>query len=357
MPLVSVIIPTFNRAYCIARAIDSALTQTYHDIEVVVVDDGSTDNTSELMHSLYAKDKRVVYIPQANTGVAGARNTGLAAARGEFLALLDSDDIWLPWKLELQMACLQRFPEIGMVWSDMEAIDPDGQVFSPNYIRTMYSGYSVFAMNELFPNQYKLKDVAPFASALDAAIQDANFYSGYIFSQMVMGSLVHTSTTVLRRERLAKVGGFNEDLKYSGEDFDFHLRTCREGLVGFVDVPTIKYQRGMPDALTRPEYKVHVANNFLKTILPIINNNRAEIKLPDATIRTVLADAYNWLAEAQINNGDVKAARKNVLTSIRYKLHQPRIFTLLVSVYLPKFLLGPLRAIKRSIKGQPSKRY
>jgi glycosyltransferase involved in cell wall biosynthesis len=357
LPLVSVIIPTFNRAYCIARTIDSALKQTYHDLEIVVVDDGSTDNTSALMHSLYAEDKRVVYIQQANTGVAGARNTGFAAARGDFVALLDSDDIWLPWKLELQMACLQRFPEIGMVWSDMEAIDPDGKVFNPKYIRTMYSGYGVFGMNELFPNQYKLKDVASFAPALETVIADANFYSGYIFSQMVMGSLVHTSTTVLRRERLAKVGGFNEDLKYSGEDFDFHLRTCREGLVGFVDVPTIKYQRGMPDALTRPEYKVHIANNFLKTILPIINNSRAEIKLPDGTIRTILADAYNWLAEAQLNNGDVKAARKNVLTSIRYKLRQPRIFTLLVSAYLPKSLLDPLRAIKRSIRGRPSKRY
>jgi glycosyltransferase involved in cell wall biosynthesis len=357
LPLVSVIIPTFNRAYCISRTVDSALKQTYHDLEIIVVDDGSTDNTSELMHSLYAEDKRVVYIQQVNTGVAGARNRGLSAARGDFVALLDSDDIWLPRKLELQIACLQRFPEIGMVWSDMEAIDPDGKVFNPKYIRTMYSGYSTFTMNELFPNQYKLKDVAPFAPALEAVIADAKFYSGYIFSQMVMGSLVHTSTTVLRRERLSKVGGFNEDLKYSGEDFDFHLRTCREGPVGFLDVPTIKYQRGMPDALTRPEYKVHIANNFLKTILPIINNNRAEIKLPDSTLRTVLADAYNWLAEAQLNNGDVKAARENVLTSIRYKLRQPRILTLLVSVYLPKSLLGPLRAIKRSIRGQPAKRY
>lgn len=354
MPLVSVIIPTFNRAYCIARTIDSALKQTYHDLEIVVVDDGSTDNTPELMHSLCAEDKRVVYIQQANTGVAGARNTGFAAARGDFVALLDSDDIWLPWKLELQLACLQRFPEIGMVWSDMEAIDPDGKIFNPKYIRTMYSGYSVFGMNELFPNQYKLKDVASFAPALEAVIADANFYSGYIFSQMVMGSLVHTSTTVLRRERLAKVGGFNEDLKYSGEDFDFHLRTCREGAVGFVDLPTIQYQRGMPDALTRPEYKVHVATNFLKTVLPIINNDRSSIKLPEATIQRVLADAYNWLAEVQLNNGDSRAARKNIWISLGYRMRQPRIFTLLVSAYLPKPVLKFLRGLKRQVKHSPS---
>ena len=127
-----------------------------------------------------------------------------------------------------------------------------------------------------------------------------------------------------------------------------------EGPVGFVDLSTIQYQRGMPDALTRPEYKVHIANNFLKTILPVINNNRSEIKLPDATIRTILADAYNWLAEAQLNIGEVKAARKNVLTSMRYKLRQPRIYTLLALAYLPKSILRLLRALKRRITSNTS---
>jgi glycosyltransferase involved in cell wall biosynthesis len=355
LPVVSVIIPTFNRAYCIERTIDSALQQTHRDVEVIVVDDGSTDNTRELIVSRYANEKRVVYTHQKNTGVAGARNTGFAAAHGDFVALLDSDDIWMPWKLEAQIACLQRFPEIGMVWSDMAAVDPDGKVFNPKYIRTMYSGYGVFSMQELFQHQCKLKDVAPFTPALSSTLGDANFYSGNIFSQMVMGSLVHTSTTVLRRERLENVGKFNEDLKCSGEDFDFHLRTCREGLVGFLDIPTIQYQRGMPDALTRPEYSVHVANNFLKTVLPIINNHRDEIKLSDTTIHAMLADAYNWLAEAQLSNGDTINARKNIWTSIQYRLRQPRNLRLLVSAYLPKSILEPLRSLKRSIRGRRPK--
>ena len=354
MPLVSVIIPTFNRAYCIQRTINSALSQTYRDVEIIVVDDGSTDNTAEIMHSLRAADSRVIYVQQSNTGVAGARNKGFSVAKGEFVALLDSDDIWMPWKLELQIACLQRFPEIGMVWSDMEAIDPDGKVFNAKYIRTMYSGYNNYTTDELFQNQYKINDLASFTPELAATIGNANFYSGYIFSQMVMGSLVHTSTTVLRLERLTKVGGFNEDLKYSGEDFDFHLRTCREGAVGFVDLPTIQYQRGMPDALTRPEYKVHVATNFLKTILPIINNDRSSIKFTEATIQRVLADAYNWLAEAQLNNGDLRSARKNIWISLGYRMRQPRIFTLLVSVYLPKPVLKFLRRLKRRVEHSSS---
>lgn len=356
MSLVSVIIPSFNRAYCIARAINSVLKQSYRNIEVIVVDDGSTDNTRELIQELYAGDQRLIYLAQANTGVAGARNAGFAIARGDFIALLDSDDMWMPWKLELQIACLQRFPDVGMVWTDMEAINSDGNVFEPRFIRKMYSGYEIFAIDELFSSQHKLRDLGPFNLALSAKVGGESFYTGYIFSQMVMGSLVHTSTVVLRRERLTKVGGFNEDLRYSGEDFDFHLRVCREGLVGFIDLSTIQYQQGMSDALTRPEYAVHIVNNFLKTILPIIENDRSEIKLPDATIHAVLADAYGWRAEAHLNIGEIKAARESVWTSLRYKVWQPHILSVLVSAYLPKPFLALLRSLKRCLTGHAAAR-
>jgi glycosyltransferase involved in cell wall biosynthesis len=334
------------------RAINSVLEQSYSNIEIIVIDDGSTDNTRELIRDLYAGDQRLIYLNQANTGVASARNAGFAIANGDFVALLDSDDMWMPWKLELQIACLQRFPEVGMVWSDMEAVNSDGNVFEPRYIRKMYSGYQVFAINELFTGQYKLKDLSSLAPSIAEKFGEESFYTGYIFSQMVMGSLVHTSTVVLRRERLTKVGGFNEDLRYSGEDFDFHLRVCREGLVGFVDLPTIQYQQGMSDALTRPEYTLHIVNNFLKTILPIIENDRTAIKLPDSMIRAVLADAYSWRAEAQVNIGETKAARKSVWTSLRYKIWQPHILRTLVSAYLPKSILSLLRAIKRRVSGR-----
>src|SRR5689334_11510109 len=125
--MLSVIIPTFNRVRCLARAIDSALTQSYRDLEVIVIDDGSTDQTPELMACRYGRDARVLYLRQENAGVSSARNAGMACAQGEYIALLDSDDCWKPWKSELQIRCLQALPEAGMVWTDMEAIGSDGQ--------------------------------------------------------------------------------------------------------------------------------------------------------------------------------------------------------------------------------------
>ncbi len=347
MALVSVVIPTFNRGYCLARTLDSVLAQTHAELEILLVDDGSTDETAELVHQRYGGEPRVHYVAQANAGVAAARNHGIRLARGDFLALLDSDDVWQPWKLELQLRCLQQFPELGMVWTDMEAIDPNGRVFNHAYIRSMYSTYALFPQDQLFPRSVPLRSVAP---SMAAVVGTASLRMGMIFSQMIMGNLVHTSTVLIRRERLEKVEAFNETLRYSGEDYDFHLRTCRHGPVGFLDLPTIRYQRGMPDRLTRSEYRIHTATNFLRTITPFIESARSEIQLPRRMIEGALADAHEWIGELQFEANDMAAARSHLFGSIRPRWWQRRAWELFVCCYLPVALRGWLRAHRRHLR-------
>ncbi len=332
MALVSVIVPTFNRAYCLARTLDSALAQTHADLEVLVVDDGSTDETRSLIQTRYADEPRVRYLHQENRGVAAARNHGIGMSRGDFVALLDSDDVWKPWKIELQLCCLMQFPELGMVWTDMEAIDPSGQVFDHAYIRKMYSAYALFPDGELFAESVTLRTLLP---SMADIVGEARLRMGSIFSQMIMGNLVHTSTVLIRRERLEMVKGFNETLCYSGEDYDFHLRTCRYGPVGLVDMPAIQYQRGMPDRLTRREYRIHVATNFLRTITHFIDTARAEIHLPQRMINGALADAHEWIGELQFEANDIPAARRELYASIRCQWLQKRTWRLFLSCYLP----------------------
>lgn len=104
---ISVIVPTYNRAHLISRSIQSVLAQTYNDFELIVVDDGSTDNTEEVVRAL--NDRRISYLKHSgNRGVSAARNTGIKAARGSYIAFQDSDDEWLPQKLEKQMALFQQ---------------------------------------------------------------------------------------------------------------------------------------------------------------------------------------------------------------------------------------------------------
>jgi glycosyltransferase involved in cell wall biosynthesis len=344
--LVSIVVPTFNRAYCLPRTLDSALGQTYGNLELIVVDDGSSDNTRELVVGGYGREPRVKYIYQENRGVSAARNAGIRAAQGDYLAFLDSDDVWKPWKLELQVRCLGFLPHIGMIWTDMEAVDPQGTVFDRKYLRTMYDAYRWFSNEQLFTESHLLSAVAPH---LGDVVAGGTLYAGDIFSPMVMGNLVHTSTVVIRRERFEKVSGFNEEWR-TGEDHDYHLRTCREGPVGFIDLSSIQYQRGMPDRLTRFGYES--ALNFLRTVTAALERDREHLKLSRRMVHAVLAEANAWLGEQLLSGGDYPAARQHLLTSLRHRKWQPRQAGLLALSCLPAGFGESLRRCYRRLKKQ-----
>jgi len=224
-PEVTVLIPSYNRAHLIGRAVNCALTQTYPNCHVIVVDDGSTDGTSRLIAEQYGTNPRVRYVYQRNRGVAAARNLGLELARGEYVAFLDSDDLWKPWKIELQVACLQCLPGVGMIWTDMDAVDAQGRLVAANCMRESCAVYQYFGQNEIFEQSKLLAELAPMVK--DPG-RDTRVYWGDVFSPMVMGNLCQPSTVLITRERALRTGGFNESM-LSGEDHDYHLRLSRKG--------------------------------------------------------------------------------------------------------------------------------
>jgi GT2 family glycosyltransferase len=346
--LVSVIVPTFNRAYCLCRALDSALGQTHARVEVIVVDDGSTDATQQILRQRYGGEPRVRYVHQPNAGVVAARNAGLELSRGDYVALLDSDDSWFPWKLELQLACMRSRPEIGMVWSDMEAIDPGGRVTSRAFLRTMYHAYRWFPSPQSLFGAGAGRPVSELAPALVGGA-GGSFWAGDIFTQMILGNLVHTSTVLLRRERLQQVVRFNPELKVSGEDYDFHLRTCRAGPVGFIEAATIQYQVGMPDRLTRPECKVFAAMNCLRTVEPMIRTERRRIHLSERAIARRLAEIHEWAGEAHWAAGDRRLARRHFRRSLGYVAGQPRAWRMFIGSFVPPRVYDTIRDAARFI--------
>lgn len=348
--LVSVIIPTWNRGSRVSLAIDSVLAQTYPNWELIVVDDGSTDDTAGVVAARSASDARIRYVYQCNAGVAAARNRGLATAEGDYIAFLDSDDAWEPWKLELQLRCLRHRPDIGMIWTDMAAVNPGGEVVNPRYLRTMYAAYRRFAEKDLFTQVCPLRDIDP---DLARRFPNNRLLTGDIFSQMVTGNLVHTSTVVLTRERLSRVQGFDEKLRVSGEDFDFHLRTCREGMVGFVDVASTLYQIGMPDQLTRRSNGVHMSRNFLSTIEPVVQRDRERIRLPERTLKGTLAYGHRWLGEELLLAGREAEARQHLLESLRWQWRAWTAGLYALSLLPPRcihLLIGMARPIYHTLK-------
>ena len=352
-PLVSIIVPTYNRAYCIGRTINSVISQSYQNYEIIIIDDGSTDNTHEYLKNEYANEGRIRYIRQDNGGVSSARNRGLREAKGKYIALLDSDDVWMPWKLEAQVAILEALSDVGMVWTDMEAIGKHGEITDKRYIRKMYDAYRWYENDDLFSESHFLSEYMPSASA---TISNARLYIGNIYSKMIMGNLVHTSTVLIRDTRLEKVKGFDETLEHSGEDYDFHLRTCREGPVAYLDISSIQYQREMEDRLTRPELSFHMAKNFLTTIENAFERDREIISLPADMEKSLWFNAHQWIGAAALNTGDNRLARQHLMKSLRYNFWQPRTIALLLLAIPPAGITMRLRNYYAFLKKKLTRR-
>ncbi|MEP6940816.1 MAG: glycosyltransferase family 2 protein [Rudaea sp.] len=347
---VDVVIPTYNRAYCLARTIDSVLEQTHPHCRALVIDDGSTDATRSLIGDRYGGNPSVVYVHRANGGVAAARNTGLAMVGGDYVALLDSDDLWQPWKIKLQLDCLRALPGVGMIWTDMSAVDSDGKLVEERYLRRMYGAYSGVPTEAIFAHSDSFDSLVGERIDIGTTMQP-RVYWGDIFSRMVSGNLVHTSTVLMTRDRAARVGGFNESFKYSGEDFDFHLRTCREGPVAFVDVPSIYYRIGNEDQLTRPEYRIHMAMNFLATIEPVIRDDRSRITMSEAELNALQARAHAWISNVMFEDNDPRGALRHSRASLRYVPLQKRMWLIFMLSMLPEGTRARLlRAYRRSKK-------
>ena len=343
--LVSVVIPTYNRAYIVGRTIESVLAQTYSPVEILVIDDGSTDDTPAVVGRF---GDRVRYIRQPNGGVAVARNHGFAEARGEFVALLDSDDEWLPWKLEAQVAFLRRHPELGMCWTDMIAVDDDGRLVSPKFLRTFYGAYSQVDVDRALTRGPAVGELSP---RLPAEVASAPTWYGDLFPHLLLGSLVHTPTVLLRRDRLRQTDGFDPALWPAGEDYDFHLRTCRYGPVGFLDVPSIRYRIGNPDQITAPSRRLAFARMNLKTLTLWMALEPARVTLPPAKIRWRLAHAHGWLGEEEQLNGNASAARTHLLRTLRYQPWQPRRAALLALTFVPDGMRERLTRLWRRLRG------
>jgi glycosyltransferase involved in cell wall biosynthesis len=199
--LVSVVMATYNMAPHIRTAVQSVLDQTYDRVEVLIVDDGSTDNTPEVVEKMRA-DRRVQVHRQANQGQAAAKNKGIELAHGEFVAFLDADDEWMPRKLELQLPLFERSSSVGVVYSAFECMNVDGKTFSRP--RTV-------------------------------------MHRGEVSGRLLIENFVCFPSAVVRRECIDRVGAFVE--RYvMGIDYDLWLRISAMYEFDFVREATVRYR-------------------------------------------------------------------------------------------------------------------
>jgi len=239
-PAISIIIPAYNRAWIIKEAIDSVLAQNFYDFELIVVDDGSSDNTLEILSSYRNKIK---VIKQINRGVSAARNKGILSSSGDYIAFLDSDDIWLPGKLETQFEFFKNNPE-ALICQTEEIWIKNGKRMNPGK---------------------RHKKV-----------------SGMFFEKSLELCLVSPSAVMMKRSLFDLVGLFDESL-LACEDYDLWLRVNHKYPVFLIDTPLIVKRGGHDDQLSGmhslDKYRIQSIHKLLESNILTKDQQRAAINI------------------------------------------------------------------------------
>jgi len=303
MSTVSVVLPTYNRARWLPRTLDSILAQSYPPAEVLVVDDGSTDDTEEIVRSY---PNTVRYLPQANAGVSAARNHGIKKSVGQWIAFADSDDLWHPYKLEVQLTVLADLSSRGWCITACNLIDPlDKPVMDKETWETVFP---VFNSLGTTPDQH-------FASALERrSILEAGtahiVYHGNLFGLLFLGNVGLPSSLLVHRDLISRVGLFDDSLRVAEEtEFIHRLSAVAEGTI--IMTPLVGYRVTQADSLTSHDNSISLIRNAL-----LSGERAAGLR----NLTTAEAEAYSRgrdllllrLAYAQLSEMDLRAARATV---------------------------------------------
>lgn len=311
-PKVSVIIPVFNGEQYIAMALESVFSQTYQNYEVIVIDDGSTDRTEEIMAPFLSELK---FIRQPNSGPACARNKGIENSIGEFVAFLDHDDIWLPNKLNLQVPYLEQSKTVSLVYSDFGTFNDQGII----------------------------EDSASRARGLFMP-------SGYVFPYLFFDPICWTSTVLVRRSCLHEIGGFDEDQKiHMAEDYDLWLRLSKKIEFHYINQVTAMYRQS-PNSLSRNvgggvKAEIHMLQKVMENF-PEIHN-----EIGTGKIKRRLSVPYFELAYHQVAAGKMTEARKNLLQAIFLWPMNTKFWVSLLASFMTPSAVSKFRKIKEKYLG------
>ena len=296
MPKVSVNICCYNSERFIEQTVKSVLAQTYGDLEIVIVDDGSTDRTGEIIKSI--ADDRIKYHHQENHGLSYARNRAIDLSRGEYIAFLDHDDTWLPEKLAKQVALFQKDSALGLVYSDC-------------YAHNLITGQKV---------RYS---------------EMTTLYRGRVLEQLFHVDFIPVLTAVIKREVIGKVGKF--DLNYKiAEDYEFFVRVADQYPVDFVPEPLAVYHLHEDNSVKKQR-----RNCFLeeKALLTAHRGKFSMISEEAFQRRFMLLNRS--LALLALAVGDRREARKYLRGDVLY----------LMATYLPSWLLRLIMEYKAKRRG------
>jgi glycosyltransferase involved in cell wall biosynthesis len=299
-PTVSAIITTYNRSALVVEAIESVLTQNYRDFELIVVNDGSTDDTREVLAKY---GERIRCIHQANSGLNAARNAAIEIARGKFFALLDDDDLWEPGRLELSVALARRFPNAGFVFSNFNILR-GATTITRDGLRTWHRDLRDFS--EIFAHRH---DIPASELALAApAREHFSVYEGDVYAASLSAPWVLPAASLVRLDRVPAGLTFNA-AEPLGADWEYFARLSRHAGCVFVDHDAV-VNRSHQDAvrLTRMPKQARLARH-VNMIERLWREDAAFMAVNGECVNATLRQCLMALARARLLSSDRAGAR------------------------------------------------
>lgn len=271
-PLVSVIMPAYNAEKYIAASIQSALDQTYGNWELIVVDDGSTDGTGQIVQQFTAADSRIKYFFQENGRLGKARNTGIANSSGSLIAFLDSDDLWIKEKLQRQVAKLEA--------TNVDVLFSNGFVFNED---------DLTSETETFP------------------IVTGRIEGDEMLGLLLAHNRIPVLSVLIRKKALEDAGGFEESLPYHGcEDYDLWVKLAKRGAVFYgMEEKLVRYRR-------HPSSMTHKLSHGLKLTIRVVRRHIHDGLLSEDEKTRRVRDLYRALIAALIEEGNVAEAQEQM---------------------------------------------
>lgn len=307
MPLVSVVIPTYNSSQYLPETIESVLSQSWQDFEIIIVDDGSTDNTQEVVGAF--NSNKIRYLRQENSGgPAKPRNVGIHHARGKYISLFDSDDLMSRNKLAEAVAFLERYPDLGLLFANFEVCNERGDSFPGTFLDEYQTFWDI-----------PKKQVGEKWFIIDSALA---------YNSMFFENFIGVSGTVVPKEVFLSVGGFDESIS-GPEDRDMWLRITRRYAIGYLDIIGHQYRRretgitGRGDGVLSP-YRIRVMRKQLETGLPPSLRRQALRNIAQSMFDL----GYHWQSL-----GDFKQARIHYRSSLKESFSVVALRGLLVSCF------------------------
>jgi glycosyltransferase involved in cell wall biosynthesis len=318
-PKVSVVIPAYNVRGYIEDTLHSLSKQSFQSFEALIVNDGSTDDTGEIAKRFCQTDSRFHLLEKPNGGLSSARNYGIRHAQGDYIALLDADDLYAPKKLETHVAVLDQYPDVGVVYSASQAIRDDG---SPTVMQL--SGKPI--------------------------------YRDPLRAMLCKNFIGHGSNGVFRRQIVEQVGDFDETLR-SCEDSDFWLRIAATRCWRFYRVPqALSLYRVRPSGLS---FNVVQMQQTYERVLETARQRSPEVVEP--LLPTAYAYLYRYLARIELTSGNIQQARMFIQKALKsdasiFRRDPRSLLTLLAVWFAPvaKVFIGRTLGSAKSVKQKSS---